>query len=153
MPDGPRNIQSLVTRKDVVTFTTPSLPEDLEVTGRLWANLYVGDVEQERDVCLRLADVWPTGEHYLIAEGVAHIMPKRSHEANSNNPRLVIVDLWSTSMVFAKGHKIALVMSASNYPAYDVSFASQEEQGCAFTIHSTKQYPSSIALPIMPNKN
>ena len=149
MPDGPRDLKALTERKDVLFFQTDEIQEDVEVTGRLWANLYLADVEHERDVCLRLVDVWPTGERYLIAEGIAHVMPRRSDEAHAKDPRLVIVDLWSTSMVFAKGHRIGLCLSASNYPAYDVCFASTEEKGTAFTVHSSKKYPSSLALPIM----
>lgn len=147
VPDGPRDIKELFSRADVTAFFTEPLQEDVEVTGRLWANVYIGDEEKERDVCLRLVDVWPTGQHYLIAEGVTHI-PKNEYDAKIKDPQLVIVDLWSTSMVFAKGHKIGLLVSASNYPAYDLSF-SPDEKGTAFTLHLSKKYPSSLALPIM----
>jgi len=151
MPDGPRDLQALIKRKDVIAYSTDVLTEDIEVTGRLWANLYVADTGKERDVCLRLVDIWPTGEHYLIAEGVSHIMPRKAYEKRASEPRLVITDLWSTSMVFAKGHRVGVLISASNYPAYDSSFAPDEEKGMAFTVHSTKKYPSSLALPIMPH--
>jgi len=149
MPDGPRDLQSLVKRDDVICYATDALKEDVEVTGRLWANLYVADTNRERDVCLRLVDIWPNGQHYLIAEGVSHVMPRYAYERKASEPRLVITDLWSTSMVFAKGHKIGLLISASNYPACDLSFGSDEEKGTAFTVHSTKKFPSSLALPIM----
>jgi putative CocE/NonD family hydrolase len=138
-------MKEVFSRNDVASFFTEPLQEDIEVTGRLWANIYVGDLEKEQDVCLRLVDVWPTGEHYLIAEGATHVPRK---EYTSKDPQLVIVDLWSTSMVFAKGHKVGLLVSASNYPAYDLSFA-PNEKGTAFSIHLSKKYPSSLALPIM----
>lgn len=146
IPDGPRDIKELFSRNDIAAFYTEALQEDVEVTGRLWANLYIGDLEKQQDVCLRLVDVWPTGEHYLIAEGATHI-PKKE-DSNTKDPQFVIVDLWSTSMVFAKNHKIGLLVSASNYPFYDVSFG-QNEKGTAFSIHLSKKYPSSLALPIM----
>ncbi len=155
MPDGPRDLKVLTERKDVLLFQTEALIEDVEVTGRLWANLYVADVERERDVCLRLVDIWPTGEQYLIAEGIARVMPRRANEANAKDPRLVIVDLWSTSMVFARGHRIGVLLSASNYPAYDICFGAEEEKGTAFTVHASKKFPSSLALPIVrsPSKD
>ena len=148
MPDGPRDITSLLERKDVAFFQTEVLSEDTEVTGRLWANLYLADVETSRDVCLRIVDVWPTGEHYLIAEGVSHISPYRANES-TKDPRLVIVDLWSTSMVFAKGHKVGVLVSASNYPAYDLGFNADEGKGTAFSVYFSKKCPSSLALPLM----
>ena len=147
VPDGPRDIKELFSRGDVTAFFTEPLKEDVEVTGRLWANVYIGDTEKERDVCLRLVDIWPSGQHYLIAEGVTHI-PKNEYDSKIKDPQLVIVDLWSTSMVFAKEHKIGLLVSASNYPAFDLSFA-PDEKGTAFTLHLSKKYPSSLALPIM----
>jgi predicted acyl esterase len=149
MPDGPRDLTSLTERKDVVLFQSDSLSEDMEVTGRLWANLYLADVENGRDVCLRLVDVWPSGEHYLIAEGVSHVTPHKAYESTGKDPRLVIVDLWSTSMVFAKSHKIAVLLSASNYPAYDLGFGADEGKGTAFSVHFSKKFPSSLALPVM----
>ena len=149
LPDGPRDLTELTQRSDVVLFKTDLLKDDVEVTGRLWANLYVADFDHERDVCLRLVDIFPSGKHYLIAEGNTHLMPRNANEAKSSEPRLVIVDMWSTSMVFAKGHRIGLLISSSNYPAYDTCFASTEEKGVAFTVHATKKYPSSLALPIM----
>jgi predicted acyl esterase len=148
MPDGPRDLKALKERKDVACFLTDALELDTEVTGRLWANIYLSDVTRERDVCVRLVDIWPTGEHYLIAEGISHVMPARPYESNKD-PRLVIVDLWSTSMVFAKGHRIGVLLSASNFPAYDCSFTLEEGKGNAFTFHSSKKYASSLALPIM----
>lgn len=147
VPDGPKDIKELFSRSDVASFLTDTLKEDIEVTGRLWTNIYIGDLEKERDVCVRLVDVWPTGQHYIIAEGATHI-PKKADDATSKDPQLVIVDLWSTSMVFAKGHKIGLLVSASNYPSYDVSFG-PKEKGTAFSIHLSKKYPSSLALPII----
>lgn len=149
MPDGPRDLTELTQRTDVVVFKTDTLKDDVEVTGRLWANLYIADFDHERDVCLRLVDIFPTGKHYLIAEGNTHLMPRKATESRSSEPRLVIVDLWSTSIVFAKGHKIGILISSSNYPAYDTSFSPSDEKGIAFTVHASKKYPSSLALPIM----
>ncbi len=154
MPDGPRDLLPLFERDDVLVFSTDFLKEDLEVTGRLWAHLHVGDVIQERDICLRLVDISPKGAAHIVAEGVTRVSPKWSEESKSQNPvsepRLVVVDLWSTSKVFAKGHKIGLLVSATNFPAYEVSGSQDEETVTAFTIHSNKRHPSFLSLPVMP---
>lgn len=149
IPDGPKDLQELSRRKDVLFYSSKPLEDDIEVTGRVWANAYVSCLERERDVCLRLLDIWPTGQQFLVAEGVTHVQPRSANEVKTSGPKLVIVDLWTTSMVFAKGHKIGLMISASNYPAYDMAFGENEEQGVAFSLHSTKKNPSSLALPIM----
>jgi len=146
LPDGPRDIQQLVSRSDTICYTSDLLEEDVEVTGRLWANMYLSDLAHDRDICLRLVDIWPSGEHYLVVEGVSHVSARQQDKGK--DPQLVVVDLWSTSMVFAKGHKIGLLISASNYPAYETSFVADETQGTAFKIHATEQYPSSLELPL-----
>lgn len=142
LPDGPFDVQALLSRKDVLLYSTPPLEQDTEVTGRIFAHLYLSHGQKERDVALRLVDIYPTGEHYLIAEGYAHMQPQKNKE-----PEHVTVDLWSTSMVFAKGHTIGLLISASNFPAYETSFG-DEEQGTAFTLHTSTRCPSSILLPM-----
>ncbi len=149
MPDGPLDITSIVSRDDVLLLSTDFLKSDLEVTGRLYANLYVGDIQEERDLCLRLIDISPKGEHYIIAEGVSHMLPNAHPEGKASQPRLVVVDLWSTSMVFAKGHKIGLLISASNYPGYDLSPSVTGKKGPGFTLYSGSKTPSRLMLPVM----
>lgn len=153
MPDGPLDLSELVKRDDVVLLKTDELKQDTEVTGRIYANVYVSGPEEERDLCLRLVDITPHGEHYIIAEGVSHMEANRRTEDGSiDNPKLVVVDLWSTSMVFAKGHSIGLLISASNYPAYDLSPDAKQEKGLGFTIHCNRNAPSSLMLPVMQPK-
>ncbi len=154
LPDGPRDLQSLQKRDDVLFFSTAQLKEDLEVTGRLWAHLHVSGIFKERDICLRLVDISEDGSAHIIAEGVTRVAPKLSDNGKmqmvQSDPRLVIVDLWSTSKVFAKGHKVGLVVSATNFPAYEISGGEEEENEIAFTLHSTKRHQSFLFLPIMP---
>lgn len=154
MPDGPLDLASLIARDDVVLLKSEQLKQETEVTGRIYANVYVSGVEEERDLCLRLVDIAPNGEHYIISEGVSHMEPQRKAEdglANglASSPRLVVVDLWSTSMVFGKGHSIGLLITASNYPAYDLSPSKKEGKGLGFTIQNDRNAPSCLMLPIM----
>jgi uncharacterized protein len=152
IPSGPKNLQGIEERSDVITFTTETLTEDTEVTGHISALLYASNVCCERDVCLRLTDVYPDGKSILIAEGTAHISPQEPKTAQP-----VHIDMWSTSMVFAKGHKIRLTVSGSNFPAYEASLASnpenieQDKQNVCFSLHSGGSSASYISLPIVEN--
>jgi uncharacterized protein len=149
LPDGPKDLRSIESRKDVIVFTTEPLKEDLEVTGKIGACIFASNVHQERDICLRLTDVYPDGKSVLIAEGVSHAL---AQEDNSPQPHLV--DLWSTSMIFAKGHKIRLTVSGSNYPAFQASLtanpeSAKTEANLCFSIHTGGKYSSYIALPVI----
>ena len=38
-----------------------------------------------------------------------------------NAPEKLAIDLWSTAMTFEKGHRIALHITSSNSPRFDVN--------------------------------
>ncbi len=155
LPDGPKNLAALEKRPDVVFFTSKPLSHDTEVTGRIMARLYVSNVFTQRDVCCRLADVYPDGKSIIIAEGVTHIHPQENtsseNTVSASDPQPVSVDLWSTSMVFAKGHRIQLLVSGSLFPSYDTSLAPNpdeaKEHNICFTIHNGGKYASALSLP------
>ena len=108
---GPMDQSSIEKRSDVALFTSDALSEDLEVTGRIIAHLIFSSDREKADIAVRLTDVYPDGRSVLIAEGLSHVGKAEEKEVN--------VDLWSTSLVFARGHKIRLSVSGSNYPRYD----------------------------------
>ena len=143
LPDGPFDLAALLTRDDVVLYSTKPFMKEIEVTGRLFAHLYLSHGNKERDIAVRLVDIYPTGEHYLIAEGYTHMDPQGSHA-----PEHVVIDLWSTSMVFAKGHQLGILLSASNFPAYDTSLEQGQEKDAYLTLFTSSEYPSSLLLPI-----
>lgn len=146
LPDGPKDLTTIEQRKDVVCFTTEPLAEDLEVTGRVMGEIYLTDVAVNRDICCRISDVYPDGKSIIIAEGVSHVTPG----ATSEMIQKVDVDFWSTSMVFAKGHKIRLSVSASNFPAYETSLiANPDASPTCFSLHLGGSQASHLSLPII----
>lgn len=151
MASGPKDLRAIEGRSDVISFTTDALTEDTEITGKLAACLYASNVLQERDICCRLSDVYPDGKSILIAEGVAHIAPQADKDAG---PQPILVDLWSTSMVFAKGHKIRLIVSGSNFPAFETSLAPNPDakSNVCFSLHSGGAHASYLALPVINTK-
>jgi len=65
------------------------------------------------------------------------------------------VDLWSTSLVFNKGHRLRVAVSSSNAPRFDPNpntghaFRADEERRVATNaVHISEKYPSQIVLPI-----
>ena len=116
MDAGPMDQSPIERRRDVLIFTTLPLAEDLEVTGPLLAKFLFSSDQTDADLAVRLTDVYPDGRSILISDGITRT---RNLEANKEGKKAVDVDLWSTSVVFAKGHRIRLIVSGSNYPRYD----------------------------------
>jgi len=146
-PDGPKDLQAIEKRNDVVVFTSAPLEQDLEVTGKLSACVYASNMQQERALCLRLTDVYPDGRSILIAEGVAHTAAQAT---DAMTP--IQVDMWSTSLVFAKGHKIRLDISGSNFPAYEASLQpNTTDSTICFSIATGGKNSSFLSLPVVTN--
>lgn len=100
-------------RNDVLNYTTASLPEDIEVTGPIRLILYVSTTALSTDFTAKLVDVYPDGSAYNVSEGIIR------RQYAPEQPTQIEIELWATSQVFFKGHKIRLEVSSSNYPRFD----------------------------------
>ena len=125
LPSGPYDQRDLEQRPDVITFTTPPLEAPVEVTGRLIAKLVITSNRLDTDFAVKLTDVYPDGTSLLIADGLARCRARKGVDRiallEPGKPTEIKVDLWSTSMVFNKGHRIRVAVTSSNYPKYDVN--------------------------------
>lgn len=117
---GPKDQRSIEDRDDVLVFTSPSLSEEVEVTGRVTARVCFSSDRTDTDIALRLCDVYPDRRSILIAEGIRRLATRNGFTKEEfltpGRPVEVEVDLWSTSIVFAKGHRIRLSVTSSNFP-------------------------------------
>jgi predicted acyl esterase len=157
---GPMDQSAIEKRSDVVVFTTPPLEEDQEVTGHLCAKLYFSHPTEDGDIAVRLTDVYPDGRSVLVSDAIYRtgIMNpfKKIDEETGETIYEADLDLWSTSLVFAKGHRIRLSISGSNYPRYEMSRAKNEqdeEKAVKHRLYVGKKYPSQLILPYVKSTN
>jgi putative CocE/NonD family hydrolase len=147
-------------REDVLVYTTPSLNKDVEVTGAISLILYVSTTAPNTDFTAKLVDVHQDGSAFNISEG---ILRRSYHEARSSSAAEKVheihIELWPTSMVFFKGHRIRLEVSSSNFPRFDRNPNTGNRIASEVNIISAKQtvrhgpeYPSRLILPIIPTR-
>jgi hypothetical protein len=152
---------SVEKRNDVLVYTTPELMEDIEITGPITVTLYAASSARDTDFTATLVDVFPDGYAHMIQEGIV-----RARYRNSDrNPSLIepgkiyeyTIDLWATSFVVKKGHKIRVEISSSNFNRYDRNPNTGNEFGmddetvkATQTIYHDAKSPSHITLPIIP---
>jgi predicted acyl esterase len=143
---GPLDQRPIESRKDVLVFTTPPLTEEVEVTGRILAKLFFTANAPEIDFAVRLTDVYPDGKSLLIAEGFSHVKTSENEKGTQLD---TTVDLFSTSLVFAKGHSIRISIAGSNYPRHEKNAykISQNENSCCLLVG--KNTASYLLLPIV----
>jgi len=159
IPGGPKDQRPLETRSDVLAFTSDALDRPLEVTGRVEAELWVASDRRDTDFAVRLCDVYPDGRSILITDGMQRCALResltRAVALKPGKPTRIRVDLWSTSIVFAPGHRIRILVSSSNDPRFDVnpnSAFSDEPAGTSLkatnTLFFDKRHPSRLILPV-----
>lgn len=160
IPRGPMNQNKIENRSDVVLFTSAPLDAPVEVTGRVQAKVFIACSAADTDLSVRLCDVYPDGQSYLIAEGMLRLRYRQSVE----QPKLltpgkieaVTVDCWSTSIIFNTGHRIRAAVTSSNYPRFDVNPGTGQpwsDSGAKVrqtnTIYCDAAHPSQLVLPLV----
>lgn len=143
LESGPKDQKPVEQREDVLVFTSDTLPEDMEVTGRIFGKLFFSSDQSQADVVVRICDVYPDEKSILIVDGARHI---NNEEGGKIHPQEVDIDLWSTSIVFAKGHRIRVSITSSNYPKYEKNDSSAIANN---TVHVGGLQASYIKLPVV----
>ena len=156
---GPRDQQSIESRADVLVFTSEVLKRPLEVTGRIHARIFVSSDCPDTDFTVKLTDVYPDGRSILVTDGIRRARFRESFESEKFlEPGVVVeipVDLWSTSLIFNKGHRIRVAISSSNSPRFDPNpntghgfRVDREKRVATNTIYVSDKHPSQIVIPV-----
>ncbi len=154
---GPYDQSEVEKRSDVLVYTTPVLEKDTEVTGPVKMILYATTDALSTDFTAKLIDLHPDGKALRICEGITR-MAMNGNKASplQAKPARHEIDLWATSNVFKKGHRIRLEISSSNYPRYHpntntgdpLSVATRTKKANQ-TIHHGRLFPSHLLLPVI----
>jgi len=161
LPAGPRDQQQVESRPDVLVYSTPPLDADLEVTGPVTLDLYARSSAVDTDFTGKLVDVSPDGTAINLTEG---ILRARYRESTSAATPLMpgkvyhyTIDLWATSNVFLKGHKIRVEISSSNFPRFDRNLNTGKSAAAdaifvkaTNTVLHDSNHPSALVLPVVP---
>ena len=139
-------------RPDVLVYTTAPLDHEIEVTGPLQAVLYVSTNAPNTDFTAKLVDVRPDGAAYNVSDGII----RRSYD-RSGRVEKIEIELWPTSMLFMRGHRIRVEISSSNFPRYDRNpntgrnIATETHPRIADqSVYHSAGAMSQIILPIIP---
>ncbi|HUN86971.1 MAG TPA: CocE/NonD family hydrolase [Terracidiphilus sp.] len=158
---GPQDQKDVEARQDVLVYSTPVLDRDIEVTGPVRLDLFAKSSAVDTDFTAKLVDVWPNGFAQNLTEGILRARFRDSEtEATPIIPGKVYeykIDVWSTSNVFLKGHRIRLEVSSSNFPRFDRNLntgksaaESADMVKATQTILHDAEHPSALVLPVVP---
>jgi putative CocE/NonD family hydrolase len=159
----------LSARSDVVVFQTAPLEQDVEVTGRLIVKLWGSSDGSDTDFTAKLIDVYPPNRDYpagvdlIVADSIVRARYRDSLKAPKmlvpGQPAEFTIEMYPTSLVFRRGHRIRLDISSSNFPRFDVNPNTGEPLNqqrrwrvAENTVYHDAQRPSHIILPVVPAK-
>ncbi len=122
---GPYDQTPIEARGDVASFTTEPLAAPLTVVGRVRCRVFVRPDTPDLDIAVRLTDVYPDGRSMLVTDGVQRARKRCGDDRECflvpGEPAELDVDMWSTAMVFARGHRIRVDVSGSNALRFEVN--------------------------------
>ncbi len=159
---GPMDQRAIGERKDVLKFSTAPLDAPVEVTGQVVVELWAQSDCPDTDWMAKLVDVYPDGTERLVLDSAMRARFREGFDREVFMKKDEVykfkIDLWSTSLIFNKGHRIAVHISSSNNPRFDPNpntgkpmRADGESRVATNTIHHSLEYPSRILLPVVKN--
>jgi len=161
-----------------ISLETPPLPQDMEVTGPVAASFWISSSSEDMDLFLTLRNIDADGNEIMetgqqgtpvpVAKGwlrVSHreldpelSLPYRPYHKHARRLHLqpgeivkVDVEIWPTSMVFRRGHRVRLDIQprdgvgSASYMHYHADYNTGTN-----TIHAGGKHESYLLLPVIP---
>jgi uncharacterized protein len=164
-----------------ISFETPPMERDTEITGPLVLNLWVSSTSEDMDIFATLRNVgpdgkdeWEVGQHgqpvpltkgWLRAShrklDPVRSLPYRPYHAHDerrwlkpNEPVECQVEIWSTCIVLKKGHKLRLDVQPRDGvgSAPYTHYHGDYNVGAENTIYAGGDMASYLLVPIIPAK-
>jgi uncharacterized protein len=157
----------LAARSDVLVFQTEPLEQPVEVTGPILVRLWISSSAPDTDFTAKLIDVYPPNEDYPdgyalnLVDSIIRCRYRNGWEKEElmrpGEIDPVQIQLPPTSNLFARGHRIRLDVSSSNFPRFDVNPNTGEPVGrhtyaqlAHNAVYLDRDHPSQVVLPIIP---
>ncbi len=165
-----------------VSFATPPMAEDTEVTGPIVMNLWISSTSEDADIFATIRNIGPDGKDVCevgqrgdpvpcVTKGwlrASHrkLDPKRSlpfRPFHAHDERKWLkademvecqVEIWPTCMVFKKGHKLRLDITPCDTigSGHFTHYKADYNIGAANTIYAGGDKASYLLLPVIPEK-
>lgn len=158
---GPYDQAQVESRNDVAVFSTPPLTDTLTLSGGVKVRLRVSTSASDGDFMIRLTDVYPDGRSIILAHGTRRLRFRNGYTAAETSAvapfqtyTLEIPDLPPLYYSFLPGHRIRLVVSGNNFPAFQVNLHNGNANATAGDTlaaqHTVHFAGSWMTLPTVP---
>ncbi len=164
-------------QRRIPTFTSAPLEDDLQIAGNIVLVLYASSDQQNTDFCVRLVDQSPDDEQIpgmppkgvILTRGwlkASHACTKSEGLSKSHRPYYLHdapkpiepgaiykyeIEVWPTSNVFKKGHRIRIDVACGDSPALDFGGHYYGIKVGADTYYHDTEHASHVVLPVIPS--
>jgi putative CocE/NonD family hydrolase len=162
-----QNDLPLSSRRDVLVFETPPLKSDVVIAGPVTVDLWISSSAPDTDFTAKLIDQFPPNKDYPwgyamnLEDRIIRVSsspdPSEHNLLKPGEVRKVTIDLLGVANRFAKGHRIRLDISSSNFPFFAVNPNTGERPGyqthivvARNTVYHDREHPSHVNLPLLP---
>lgn len=145
-------------RSDVLSYISDPIKEDMDIIGRIKAELYVQSDAKDTCFTFKLMEVREDGSAYNIRDGITTLAYRnKTGEKLSYNNDIIKVEIegWEIAYRVKKGSRLRVDISSSNFPEYsvhpntDVLWSYEQNPVTAHQkVYAGNNYPSRIILPI-----
>jgi putative CocE/NonD family hydrolase len=161
-PSGAQDQATLELRKDVLSYTSAPLAEDLAAIGHVVVKFWAKSSAPDTDFTAKLVDVYPNGFAQSLLDRVVRA---RFRQGSKSAPSPIEpgkayeyeIDLGSNGTLLKKGHAIRLDLSSSNFPhlARNTNTGKDPASDTAVnvatqTILHDAQHPAYLELSVTP---
>ena len=161
----------LANRKDVLSWRTDVLSEDMTISGDIIANLFASTSGTDSDWVVKLIDVYP-GEYpadakmanyeLMVASEIFRGRFVKSYEKpepiKSNRVTAYAIDMRGNDYTFKKGHRIMVQVQSTWFPLYNrnpqkfvpniLTAADSDYQSATQRVYRSAKYPSHIEVSV-----
>jgi hypothetical protein len=124
------------------------------------ARLWVSSTAPDTDFTVKLCDVYPDGRAMNVVDGILRMRHRNAIEREElmepGEVYPITVDLWVTSLIVSRGHRLRVDLSSSNYPRFSANpntgealGASERTQVANNTVYLDAARPSQVVLPVV----
>lgn len=132
---GPMDQRPIGKRADYLKFETKTLDKDVVIAGPVSLDLWAATDGLDTDFMVKLVDVYPDGYEAIVLDSALRTRYRNGHDPDDvkmmtpGTPEQMSIDLWDTAITFEKGHKIAVHITSSNSPRFDLNPNTGENPG------------------------
>ncbi|TIT05579.1 MAG: CocE/NonD family hydrolase, partial [Mesorhizobium sp.] len=154
---------SVISRDDVLTYTSAPFDSDTEITGQILAKLWISSTAPDTDFSARVLVVEPSGHMCPLTRDPGMLRARYRNTEDLQPPRPLTpsepteltISLGYTSYVIKSGHRLRVFVAGSVFPAVHLNvwgpFTSMSQAVMAKqTVHHTPVHASKIVLPVVP---